>query len=81
MEELKDLEAMGLALPTPAYLFGIILFGILGYAAYRHGKQAALPMVRWLGAALMLYPYFVSTTWLMYVVGLGLCLGIYHFRR
>jgi hypothetical protein len=33
-----------------------------------------------LGIALMLYPYVVSQTWLMYVVGVALCAGVYFDR-
>jgi hypothetical protein len=37
MDELKNLESMGLTLPSPAYLFGAIFFGIIGLATYRFG--------------------------------------------
>jgi hypothetical protein len=37
---------MGFALPEPAYLFGAILFGIIGYAAYQHGKKASNATVK-----------------------------------
>ena len=75
------LESMGLELPTPAYLFGLVLFGVIGYAAYRHGKKAALPTFKWLGVALMLYPYAVSSIGLLYLVGAALCVGLYYFRK
>jgi hypothetical protein len=81
MDELKMLEALGLELPTPAYLFGLVLFGVIGYAAYRQGKKASLPTIKWLGVALMLYPYAVTATWLLYLVGAALCLGLYLARK
>ena len=81
MEELKTLESLGFTIPTPAYLIGVVLFSIIGYAAYRYGKKASVPTTKWVGVALMLYPYFVSETWLMYVVGLCLCLWLYMLRR
>ena len=81
MDELTSLEAMGLTLPSPAYLIGAILFGILGYAAYRYGKRAANVTIRWLGVALMLYPYAISETWQMYAVGAALCAAVYAYRR
>ena len=34
------------------------------------------PRTRWLGLALMLYPYIVWQTWLLYLVGAGLCAAI-----
>lgn len=80
MEELNSLQTLGLTLPTPAYLFGAIVFGLLGLAGYRYGKLHARPYVRWLGVALMLYPYAISETWLLYVTGLALCSAIYWFR-
>ena len=81
MEELRTLETMGLTLPTPAYLFGAIFFGIIGFAAYRYGKKLGLTTFRWLSVALMLYPYAIAQTWLLYAVGAGLCVGLYLTRR
>ncbi len=81
MNELKALESLGLSLPSPLYIFGALVFGIVGFAAYRYGKKAALPVPKWIGVALMLYPYAISTTWLLYAVGAGLCLGLYIYRQ
>lgn len=81
MDQLKTLESLGISLPTPAYLIGVILFSIIGFAAYRYGKKAEIASVKWIGVALMLYPYAVSDTWLMYAVGIALCGGLYWFRR
>jgi hypothetical protein len=79
MDDLSTLQmtGLGLELPAPGYLFGALLFGILGYAAYRHGKKVDKPRTRWLGVALMLYPYGVSTTWVLYAVGAALCAGVW----
>ena len=49
----------------------------LGMAAYWHGKRAQQPRTRWWGVALMFYPYVVSATWLLYAVGVALCLGLW----
>ena len=81
MEELKALESLGITLPTPAYMIGAILFGIVGIAAYRYGKKASLAKPKWIGLALMLYPYAISKTWMLYVVGAALCAGLYVFRE
>lgn len=81
MDELKTLELMGFTMPGPAYLFGAILFSVIGYAAYRYGKKASLGRIKWIGIALMLYPYAISETWLLYAVGAGLCLGLYISHR
>ncbi|MEI6415267.1 MAG: hypothetical protein WCP34_13540 [Pseudomonadota bacterium] len=72
---------MGFTLPGPAYLFGAILFGIIGYAAYRYGKKASLTTTKWIGVALMLYPYLIAETWLLYAVGTGLCVSLLVLRR
>ena len=76
-EELKSLESFGLVLPSPAYLVGAILFGILGYAAFRRGRKTSRPVLIWTGVALMLYPYVVPQTWLLWLVGAGLCGLVY----
>ena len=80
MDELKNVEALGFAIPSPAYLFGLLLFSIVGYAAYRYGKKASLPTTKWLGVAIMLYPYAVSETWQLYAVGAALCAALYVTR-
>lgn len=80
MDNLDALAAAGLQLPTPAYIFGVILFGIIGYAAWRYGRKAGLPYTKWIGVALMLFPYAVSRTSLLYLVGGGLCAALYVFR-
>jgi hypothetical protein len=80
-DALLQLQALGLTLPTPAYLFGAILFGLIGYGAWRYGKKKSRKYVKWLGVALMLYPYVVPSTWMMYVVGIMLCSACYYLRN
>jgi hypothetical protein len=65
---------------SPAALFGSLLFGAIGFAAFAYGKRmlAWKPMV--IGVGLMIYPYFVPRTWMMYAAGCGLCLALYLFR-
>ena len=81
MDELKTIESLGLTLPSPAYIFGALLFGIIGIAAYRYGKKAKLSAPKWIGVALMLYPYVISETWILYAVGAGLCVALYRYRQ
>ncbi len=76
-DELETLGALGITLPSPAYIVGVIVFGVVGLVAYYYGKRNGRPRMRWLGLALMLYPYVVWQTWLMYVVGIGLCIAIW----
>ena len=63
------------------YVWIVILttlaFGLIGFAAHRYGKRMERPRTKWLGIALMLYPYAIAQTWLLYVVGAALCAGLY----
>jgi hypothetical protein len=76
MNEIATLRSLGLSLPSPAYIFGAIVFGLLGIAAFRYGRKSGRPRTLWLGVALMVYPYAISSTWLLYAVGAALCAGI-----
>ena len=77
MDALRALQQSGLELPSPAYIFGAILFGLIGLVAFRRGRRQQKPRTLWLGVALMLYPYAVSATWLLYAVGAALCAGVW----
>ncbi len=68
---------MGFALPTPAYLFGALLFGLIGWGAFRAGRRQQRRRATWIGVALMLCPYLVSQTWLMHSTGTALCAGLW----
>ena len=80
MDELKALESAGFTLPSLAYIVGSIVFSIFGYAAYRYGKKASRRGPFWIGIALMIYPYFIGETWIMYAVGAALCAALFVFR-
>ena len=73
MDELNPLASLGLVLPSPAYIAGAILFGLIGYAAFRRGRKTSTASLTWTGVALMLYPYAVPQTWLLWLVCAGLC--------
>lgn len=68
-------------MPSAAVLFASVLFGAIGFAAFIYGKKS----YRWkplgLGVALMVYPYFISQTWLLYTIGCALCAGLFLFRE
>ena len=80
-DNLAALEALGITLPSTAYIIGLVFFGIVGYVAYRYGRKMSLQTTKWIGIALMLYPYAISTTWLLYLVGAALCVGAYLSAR
>jgi len=77
MDEIKNLESLGLVLPSPTYIVGAILFGIIGYVAFRRGRKTTSPALTWTGVVLMVYPYAVPQTWLLWLVGAGLCGWLY----
>lgn len=63
------LQALGLEMPSPAYIVGLLVFGVVGYVGWRHGRREKLPVPKWIGVALMLYPYAVSDTWVLWFAG------------
>ncbi len=68
-------------MPTPAALFALILSSVIGLAAFLYGKKNAALGPALIGLALMIYPYFISETWMLYAIGGGLCVAIYFFRE
>ena len=64
-------------MPAPAALFASMLFGIIGLAVFMHGKKQLLWRPMAIGLALMVYPYFVSQLWLLYLIGAALCAAVY----
>jgi hypothetical protein len=81
MDTVSQLQSMGLTLPSPAYIIGAIIFSFLGLAAYYYGKRAEKGTVKWLGVALMFYPYVVTDTTMMYIVGVALCGAVYWYSQ
>lgn len=78
-DALQTAQALGLTLPTPTWIFGAILFSLLGIGAWYFGKARREPRIRWLGLALMLYSYVTAPTWLLYGVGIALCVAIWWY--
>jgi hypothetical protein len=76
-DALQTAQALGLVLPTPAWIAGAILFSVLGIGAWYYGKASKEPRIRWLGLALMLYSYVTSPTWLLYGAGIALCVAVW----
>ena len=63
-----------------AKIAAYIIFGAIGFVAFMYGKKNSSwrPMV--LGLVLMLYPYVVSSTAALYVVGIILTALLYFWR-
>jgi hypothetical protein len=75
------LQALGFRWPSPAYIVGAILFGVVGVFAYYWGKRRRRKVTRWLGLALMLYPYVVPQTWALYAIGAALSGAAWLYRE
>jgi len=46
----------------------------------RWQRQDLRPRTKWLGVALMLYPYAAPGVWVLYAVGVALCVAVYWDR-
>jgi hypothetical protein len=57
------------------------VFGIIGWYAFWHGKKEKnwRPMV--IGAALMVYTFFIGNTWLIFFTGLVLTAALYFWKE
>ena len=68
-------------MPTPAALFGSLVFGVIGLVAFRYGKKSVFIVPTLLGLGLMIYPWFVSETWMLYVIGCALTGAVWFLRN
>jgi len=66
---------------STAKIFAWIIFGAIGFAVFLYGKKnkSFRPMI--IGVALMVYPYFISGTFLLYLVGILLIVALYFWRE
>lgn len=67
-------------MPTPGSLFGSILFGAIGMAAFVQGKRVGSIKTILIAILLMAFPYFVSEAWLVFLLGAGLTAALFVFR-
>ena len=75
----------GIGLPqagdfSAAKIFAWIIFGAIGFVAFMYGKKTGSfrPMI--IGVALMVYPCFISGTFLLYLIGSILTVALYFWR-
>jgi hypothetical protein len=61
-------------------LIGGFIFGIVGLYAFNYGRKEKNYKVLSIGLVLMVYPYFVSNTILVYAIGLGVSSLLYFWR-
>ncbi len=50
-------------------LIGGFIFGSIGFVAFIYGKRMNLWKMMFAGLALMIFPYFIANTVIMYVIG------------
>jgi hypothetical protein len=67
-------------MPSPANLFGQLVFGVIGAGAFMYGKKVAGWRAMSIGSALAIYPWFVDPTWLIYTIGAALTAALFVFR-
>ncbi len=65
---------------SPANLFAGLIFGSIGFVAFIYGKKNAFwrPVV--IGIILITYPYFLSGTLFIYLIGIVLTAALYFWR-
>jgi len=62
------------------WIFGGLIFGLIGMAAFGYGKKNAKykPMI--IGIVLMVYPYFIKNTIALYLTGIVLTVLLFYPR-
>ena len=75
----------GIGLPqandfSTAKIFAWIIFGAIGSAVFLYGKKNKFLKPIIIGIALMVYPYFISGTLFLYLVGTAMIATLYFWR-
>lgn len=58
-----------------------VLFGSLGLGYFIYGKKQGAVVPLLCGLGLMVFPYFIASTWLLVGVGVALAARPYFLRR
>ena len=58
---------------SPFNILGGLMFSVIGWGAWRYGRQLDLWKPVAIGLLLMIYPYFTPSAWWTWGVGTGLC--------
>jgi hypothetical protein len=64
-----------------AKIIAWVIFGAIGFVAFAYGKKSRSMRPMILGGILMIYPYFVSETWPLYIVGGIFTAALYYWRE
>lgn len=68
------------SLNATTILCGVIT-GLIGWVAFSYGRKQGRVSPMIIGVALMAYPYFITNTILMVVIGVVLTVSLYVFRE
>lgn len=71
---------LGDAVVNEAWLWWSLLFGSVGLGYFIYGKRQKAPVPLACGLALMVFPYFVASTWGLLLVGVVLLATPYFWR-
>lgn len=66
---------------TPGNIFSSVIISFIGYGCFRYGKTAGkfYPLLG--GIAMFIYPYFVSSILLMWLIEAALLVALYVTRE
>ena len=68
-------------MPDPSDLAAMMIFGLIGFIAWRSAKREAQPVRLIIAMVLMLYPYFVPAGVWLWVAGVLLTAALFVFRE
>jgi len=57
-------------MPDPEILVWALLFGSIGLGYFTYGRRQSQPVARYIGIALMVFPYFVTGVTAVVIVGI-----------
>ncbi len=53
---------------------------MIGFGAFMYGKKTGGVRAMAIGVSLMVFPYFIDPTWLLYTIGGALTAALFVFR-
>ena len=66
---------------SAANLIGNLLFSSIGFIGFIYGKRMNLWKLMLCGLALMVYPYFIGNTVMMYAIGATGSIALFFLRE
>jgi hypothetical protein len=74
------MPGMSFANLSAANLIGGLIFGSIGFVAFVYGKRMNFWKPMFLGIALMVYPYFIANTAVVYAIGVSGTVALFFLR-